>query len=80
MYSQMSILLSFQTVVDYLNEQNISYPDSTPPGNPCVVNDNLNDLCHILLTFGLEDDGVDDTKGSITPPKARKVEDGSDTR
>ena len=48
--------------------------------NPCVGNEYFSSLWKLLLAFGLEDDDVDKTKGSIGPPKVRRVKDGSNVR
>ena len=39
-------------------------PNSTLE-NPCVVNEDFNSPWKLLLPFGVEDDGVDNAKGSI---------------
>ena len=53
--------------------KNITSNDSTLE-KPCVGNDNLNYLWMFLLSFGLEDDGVDNAKESIGPSKVNKFQ------
>ena len=49
---------------------------NSAPGQPCVVNENLNPHWQLLLEFGLEDYGVAYANKSIWTKNVRGVDDG----